>query len=731
MGPPTGSKPTDSRNLIFAKGTEIDLMLMNLIECANDKNEETRQTMQQSIYTIGLKEPKLVLSSILAFFNKPDKGKKASTNHRVLLLECIEKVIREKDNYLIGEDNFVQDLIAQAVEEMTSSKEVIPEWQKAASDVLVALSTRFCDRVVEDVLKHLPTNSLPHFFVMQTLGSIAQTNPCGLANHLNSILTPCLTYLPLAKLDNMRWVIAFSLAKFCEAVQESLIRTYRTNRSASNSTLPSTPIGRSRQNDDEEGEDNDEERDENNTDGHNSSPMASTDRRHLQQQLSNNPYAVNIMFAFEVIFQHWLNTKEQKLRVAVLDAIVSMVYVIESKSFEGYLKRILDGVISQYKKSNDPSAVSRCLANVLNAAVSLCELSSPGSARTAIISSPTDDASTTASPTSTTTSNTPPIPSAVTTLLAELESVMVTLFNQLQAKESSTNPQELLQLQKNQNEIKRCFASLCHGFADRVLTFLLHRLDQNAEKSKITALHIIRHVVISCNDTLESRKNLIIHGLRTQLNVHSSAGMSNRCKMQLAHTIISMGGHEYLQLEGGHALLEFILRQCALLPEPDADKKKSNESLENVNNVQLRHTCENILRLSTTTVPGMREVLWPRLLEFLVPIEYTEAVGAICENLVQLLTNKERNAATNADDEESGDNNDEAFIVDYDEHVNIPRPQYLVARLIVLAGYPLHGSNRGLHILRAMQLLAGNFHENLCGIWNLVIPKLISYYKSN
>ena len=56
----------------------------------------------------------------------------------------------------------------------------MPEWQKAASDILVTLGTVFVNEVMEDLLKKLPAGVLPHFFIVQTLGNLAVANgKCG------------------------------------------------------------------------------------------------------------------------------------------------------------------------------------------------------------------------------------------------------------------------------------------------------------------------------------------------------------------------------------------------------------------------------------------------------------------------------------------------------------------------------------------------------------------------
>ncbi len=112
----------------------------------------------------------------------------------------------------------------------------------------------------------------------------------------------------------------------------------------------------------------------------------------------------------------------------------------------------------------------------------------------------------------------------------------------------------------------------------------------------------------------------------------------------------------------------------AQVSAPVRVKGKSDD--DSVSPLQLRTMCDNILHLATTTIACMRLVLWPYLLEFIVPAEFTVALPVVCKSL-----------ATIADQLRRDD--DEAYDLDYDVLVNIPKPHALIARLMVVAGHPL------------------------------------------
>ena len=45
----------------------------------------------------------------------------------------------------------------------------------------------------------------------------------------------------------------------------------------------------------------------------------------------------------------------------------------------------------------------------------------------------------------------------------------------------------------------------------------------------------------------------------------------------------------------------------------------------------------------------------------------------------------------------------------------------------VLVGHPMNGRQRGEHLLQCMLSLAPNIHEDLVGLWDAVIPKLLTH----
>lgn len=51
---------------------------------------------------------------------------------------------------------------------------------------------------------------------------------------------------------------------------------------------------------------------------------------------------------------------------------------------------------------------------------------------------------------------------------------------------------------------------------------------------------------------------------------------------------------------------------------------------------------------------------------------------------------------------------------------------FLFSLLQVLSGHPHNGQERGEHVLACMRALVPNLHEDLVGLWEAAIPKLLT-----
>lgn len=235
------------------------------------------------------------------------------------------------------------------------------------------------------------------------------------------------------------------------------------------------------------------------------------------------------------------------------------------------------------------------------------------------------------------------------------------------------------------------------------------------EAGLVGALSVLKHLINANHTSLTEMRSMVVSGMRPLLD-----NPSIRVRQTLSQVIIAMANHDYLSLEGGEHLLMFIVKQCSYVEPPKSatpKKKGQREVPRDETELALRNMCDNILTMATKTVSCMELVLWPYLLEFIVPAEYTEALPIVCRNLTTL---------ANRLSEAESDNYD----LDFDVEVNLPKPQQILARLLVVAGHPLH-RKRGVEALLLLQALSVNIHEEVEDLWDDVIPKMIAYLEKN
>ncbi|XP_039353517.1 maestro heat-like repeat-containing protein family member 1 [Mauremys reevesii] len=114
----------------------------------------------------------------------------------------------------------------------------------------------------------------------------------------------------------------------------------------------------------------------------------------------------------------------------------------------------------------------------------------------------------------------------------------------------------------------------------------------------------------------------------------------------------------------------------------------------------------------------MTQVLWPRLLEYVVPAQYTGTLKPLCRCLRELAEKKQQEG-------------EEAASLDYSGPVKLPTPQGLLARLLVVASSPYAGEGHGCAALQLLQALHQNIHAAVGETWVVKIPSLLQYIEGN
>uniref|UniRef100_A0A671LWS5 Maestro heat-like repeat-containing protein family member 1 n=1 Tax=Sinocyclocheilus anshuiensis TaxID=1608454 RepID=A0A671LWS5_9TELE len=494
-----------------------------------------QEQVRKSILTLGNQQPDKVLSMCQDYLLKHPK---LVVGHRVVILQTIELVVKSR----IDDISYpkIKSVIQLASDEMTKSKEVVPEWQQAASNILVAVGNKYINDIMEEILGKFQPGVLPHFFVVQTLANLSDSNVYGMVPFLNAIMGTMLPMLGMTKQDNMKWVFSSALCRFSESILEYL------------ANLDKAP----------------------------------------DPTVRKDTFSSEIYSAYDILFNSWIQSRESKLRLTVAEALGSMSHLMAHDKLEEQLPKLLPTILGLYKKNSEHYIITKSLCQVLEASVNM------GSR----------------------------------VLETQIDGLLLALHQQICSPVDFSNPPTV----KNHNEVLRCFTILANTFPDRLMVFVLQRLENSNERNRMGSLAVLRHLINSSTSIMETKKLLILASIRQPLADHS-----NKVKKRVVQVISAMAHHGYLELEGGDLLVRFIIQHCAL---PDTyHRGQRPPDPEEVTNEALRSMCDNTLHLFTTTVGRLTDVLWPMLLCYLTPNQYASATTPLCKSLI-LLANKKRAA---------------------------------------------------------------------------------------
>ncbi|XP_062987322.1 maestro heat-like repeat-containing protein family member 1 isoform X2 [Elgaria multicarinata webbii] len=593
--------------------SRVKRLATTLMDATTDKDPQVHEQIFSALCFLGAEEPEEILNACEEYLRQHDK---LAYPHRIIILRAMEAVVRSSLAHL--DKSTAKIVIFLASNEMTKSKDVIFEWQQAASNVLVAVGRRFINKVMEEVLTKFQPGVLPHYFIVQTFANLSVANVFGMVPFLNSILGTMLPMLLMAKQENMKSVFCYALQYFSESIQEYL---------ANLDKAPDPTVRR-------------------------------------------DTFSNEIFSAYEVLFNSWLHSRETKLRLAVVEALGPMSHLMPSERLEEQLARLIPGILALYRKPAEAYHVSKSLCQILEASVNI------GSR----------------------------------TLDTQLDALLSALHLQICAPLDSSTPVPL----KNHNEVLRCFTVLASSFPDRVLGFLLPKLESGNERTRVGTLTILRQIINSASSQMEIKKPFILSSMKLPLQDNS-----NKVKRAVVQVISAMAHHGYLEQPGGEALIEFLVRQCALpVSQSSQLPRRHSLELEDLTDGQVRDISVNTLFLISTTVDRMADVLWPYLLEFVTPVHLTNALIPLCKSLIYL-------AAQRQEEEESD------FQLLYDANANLPSPYALLARMLVVASRPYLGEGRGAAALRLLGVLHPSVHKALQQLWSQKIPALVEHLEAN
>ncbi|KAL5807414.1 hypothetical protein ACOSQ4_030147 [Xanthoceras sorbifolium] len=366
--------------------------------------------------------------------------------------------------------------------------------------------------------------------------------------------------------------------------------------------------------------------------------------------------------AFELLLRVWATSRDLKVRISTVEALGQMVGLITRTQLKSALPRLVPTILELYRKDQDVALIATCsLHNVLSGSL----LSETG----------------------------PPLLDFedLTVILSTLLPV-VCIYND--NKEQSAFSVGL----KTYNEVQRCFLTVGLVYPDDLFMFLLNKCRLKEEPLTFGALCVLKHLLPRSSEAWHGKRPLLVDAVKSLLD-EQNLGV----RKALSELIVVMASHCYLIGPSGELFVEYLVRHCGLSDQDKGDHENSKVKMGLVCPTDLRAICEKGLLLLTITIPEMEHILWPFLLKMIIPRAYTGAAATVCRCIAELCRNR------------SSDSN--AMLGECKARADIPKPEELFARLIVLLHDPLAREQLATYILTVLYYVAPLFPKNINLFW--------------
>eukprot|EP00249_Psilotum_nudum_P022767 c28637_g1_i1 orf=1-4821(+) len=394
--------------------------------------------------------------------------------------------------------------------------------------------------------------------------------------------------------------------------------------------------------------------------------------------------------AFELFLRSWVGSRELKVRVAVIEALGQMVPLISRMLLKTALPRFLPSILSMYRREKEnPLPVTQSLHILLETALK---------------------------------------PFAGV-LLLDFQGVIVvvnTLLPMSNVQSKCRNSCDAGLVLKNLNEVLRCLLTIGTAFPDDFFTFLINRITSKEEAIRLGTMSVFKHLLPRLSGVWAERKSQLVDAVKVALHEQDLI----TCKA-LSELIIAMASTGWVEGSSGEVFVEFLVQQCAINDkemdhykvEEAAIKKaiglQSSEAIKTELNLgvispsDLHWMCDTALILLASTLPDIEPVLWPFLLRLLVPARYTWAVATVSKCISDI----SRQMLTNG----------RVIDVDYTSRPDIPKPEELLARLLVMLQNPVGKEKLADRILTVLFYLRTLYPKAVGLLWEDEIPKLKAY----
>ncbi|XP_049625009.1 maestro heat-like repeat-containing protein family member 2B [Suncus etruscus] len=266
-------------------------------------------------------------------------------------------------------------------------------------------------------------------------------------------------------------------------------------------------------------------------------------------------------------------------------------------------------------------------------------------------------------------------------------------------------------VKENEMEASSCFLILAHSNPADLVEFFDEQIRSNNEEIRTRILNLLRLIVSIDEPKLRDHTTSIERTIKTIMN-----DLNIKVRNSILLLIQTMCEKSYVEAQEGWPLIDYIFSQFVLSNKNLEKPKKTHTQETEKGEISVRETSLEVLKNLDPLVIGMPQVLWPRLLTFVVPEEYTGTLDYLF-NIIRILIMAEERKRKNA--------TESTALVLSTGAVKLPSPHQLLARLLVIAILAGLGELRGVGAIGLLKVLPEIIHPNLVELWKTRIPELL------
>ncbi|XP_069440938.1 maestro heat-like repeat-containing protein family member 2A [Ovis canadensis] len=287
-----------------------------------------------------------------------------------------------------------------------------------------------------------------------------------------------------------------------------------------------------------------------------------------------------------------------------------------------------------------------------------------------------------------------------------------TIFTELHVQVCSRAPAQQQYSSQNLTEIVHCFIALARSYPKELMKFFLSQMEMSKEAVRVGTLALIRAVVSADEPKMNIRT--IYLAIRVVKNTLSDT--RSKVRMAILRIIGQLALSGFQDRIKGWGL-KYVSVQLTLSTYK-LTNRRDNFYQRDLEEKMVHKVTMDTVKIITSSVSGMTNEFWVRLLCYIMETDYTEALTPICISLTNLAERQ-----LHAKDEEAN--------ASKSRHVDLPAPQKLLARLLVLMSSPYKGEGRGIAMLNLLKTLSQSIAPSMADMWELEIPLLVKYLEEH